>query len=330
MCPDRLVRWEGFLDEQRHVFDLLHRFPRDARVFMSRDNLASDGEIFCGSPVGSDKALGIWMHNAIDAPLRWIIRELSQTEGLSDLFNLGKGIRSRYVHDDTSSPSDPVWQICSRQTSDGTYEAVYVAEYIAPYKLTSLHLRAGLRPMDVYTEIVNGATMPPTSDDEAVFKYHAERLAAAALAQTYQQMIENGLQYGLFSTGEAMVFLKVDWANPGVLQYHLAEPGPEVADHQEYPQARSAVGQCLAFSLMALGQPGARMQRPQDERDKVAAGLRRWAVDLEAMAQSMPDSSVHGCSSSGLFYRAPTTYREFNRLPRLERRLQESTVEPGN
>ncbi|XP_044714482.1 uncharacterized protein HRG_11975 [Hirsutella rhossiliensis] len=101
-------------------------------------------------------------------------------------------------------------------------------------------------------------------------------------------MIEGGLEYGLLTTGEATVFLKVDWAEPETLYYHLAEPGPEVLAHPEHMQSSSAVGQYLAFSLMALGRPGGRVEHGQDERDRATANLNSWA---------------------------PTTYEDFDRSP---------------
>lgn len=42
-------------------------------------------------------------------------------------------------------------------------------------------------------------------------------------------MMEGGLEYGLLIIGEIIVFLKVDWEEPGTLYYHLAEPGPEAS-----------------------------------------------------------------------------------------------------
>lgn len=55
-------------------------------------------------------------------------------------------------------------------------------------------------------------------------------------------MIESGLEYGLLTTGEAIVFLKVDWDEPETLYYHLAEPGPEVSAHPNNLQICTAVG----------------------------------------------------------------------------------------
>jgi hypothetical protein len=55
-------------------------------------------------------------------------------------------------------------------------------------------------------------------------------------------MIESGLKYGLLTTGEAIVFLKIDWDEPKTLYYYLAEPGPEVSAHPNNLHIYSAVG----------------------------------------------------------------------------------------
>jgi len=69
-------------------------------------------------------------------------------------------------------------------------------------------------------------------------------------------MIEGGLEYGLLTTGEAIVFLKINWDDPNILYYHLAEPGSEVQVHPDASRYCTAIAQVLAFSLIALGPLG--------------------------------------------------------------------------
>ncbi|KAI1839249.1 hypothetical protein JX266_014540, partial [Neoarthrinium moseri] len=124
---------------------------------------------------------------------------------------------------------------------------LYVSEYEAPHKLTAPHLRAGLHPMNIFADVVNRKTIPTAADLIARFEYHAERLTAAAITQTYNYMIEGGLEYGLLTTGEAITFLRVDWQDPETLLYHLAEPSFEMADRSaDKRHACTAVGQYLA------------------------------------------------------------------------------------
>ncbi|KAF5576971.1 hypothetical protein FPCIR_12330 [Fusarium pseudocircinatum] len=105
-----------------------------------------------------------------------------------------------------------------------------------------------------------------TVDTKARSQHNAEKLTAAAVTQTYHYMIESGLQHGVLTTGEAFVFFKIDWNSPQKLQYHLAEPIPEVQAHPENAHLCAAVDQYLAFTLTALGSPGDRHGHGQEER----------------------------------------------------------------
>ncbi|KAJ0129949.1 Uncharacterized protein HZ326_26945 [Fusarium oxysporum f. sp. albedinis] len=111
----------------------------------------------------------------------------------------------------------------SDNTASSRRTMLYISVYKPPHKLSSQYLRAGLRIADIHEEV------------------------------TYYYMIESGLEYGLLITGEAIVFLKVDWNDPETLYYHLAEPGPEVTAHPNNLQMCTAVGQYLAFTLIANG-----------------------------------------------------------------------------
>ncbi|KAE9566623.1 hypothetical protein CGMCC3_g17242 [Colletotrichum fructicola] len=140
-----------------------------------------------------------------------------------------------------------------------------------------------------HKELVNRKTKPTYVDVDARFQYHAERLTAAAITQTYHNMIEGGLEYGLLTTGEAIVFLRIDWAEPETLLYHLAEPTAEVQAYPDHAHLWTAVGQYLAFSLMAVGLPGQRKLHGQDERHDVMKNLKTWLEDIETTLRSLPD-----------------------------------------
>jgi len=58
-------------------------------------------------------------------------------------------------------------------------------------------------------------------------------------------MIKNGLEYSYITTGEAFVFLRIDWDDPTILLYHVAVPSDEVT-------ADSAGGDAFAFHRTAV------------------------------------------------------------------------------
>ncbi|OAA61743.1 Protein kinase-like domain protein [Niveomyces insectorum RCEF 264] len=196
----------------------------------------------------------------------------------------------------------------------------YVVEYKAPHKLTNLHVRAGLRPMDIHETVINRVTIPPEEAPKERFLYFAERLSAMAVTQTYDYMLQAGLELGLMTTGEVLVFLKINWAQPDTLLFHVAEPGPEVLDHPADFQYCTAVGQLLAFTLMATAAD--RRPHPQDERNAAVLASRRWQEDWEQILQRMEHSDRKPPPSSGLLYQ-PKTYKHVQRSPirlRLRRR----------
>jgi hypothetical protein len=140
-------------------------------------------------------------------------------------------------------------------------------------------------------------------------------------------MMEGGLEYGLLTTGEAIVFLKIDWEDPGTLYYHLAEPGHEVSVQPDHFHVCTAVGQYLAFTLMALGQPGQRRTHGQDERERATLNLRTWAEDFETTLRSIPESDRWIPDSSPGYL--PTTYEGIKRSPYVFRRKKRQTDHTG-
>jgi hypothetical protein len=197
---------------------------------------------------------------------------------------------------------------------------LYISEYKPPHKLTPAHLRLGLRPMNIYKDVVNRKTIPSTDEEAARFQYFAERLTASAIIQIYNYMIEGGLQYSLLTTGEAIVFLKIDWDDPATLYYYLTEPGPEAAAHPDQLYLCTAVGQYMIFTLMALEK---RREYGQEARQRATQTLHTWAEDFETTVRFIPRDE-RTAASDATYIPEPTTYRNIDRSPifnRLRRRI---------
>ena len=165
----------------------------------------------------------------------------------------------------------------------------YVCEYKPPHKLTAAHLRLGLRPMHIPSEVVRRGKLPADVDLDTKFAYYADLFTASAVTQTYHYMIEAGLEYGLLTTGVAIVFLHIDWQDAATLYYHLAEPNSEVAAHVNQTTMCTAVGQYLAFTLLAVGVPGQLRMHQQEERRIATARLGTWRIDLDIEVQRAPE-----------------------------------------
>lgn len=345
LCPTDIRPWPDFLQLQRLAFGALYEiWPAEKRVFESRSFLIGLGNRVSKRAVADERTLEYFLHNSVEDPVRSIIDQLGEVEEVRKAFSIGGGIvfenHPHAISDiaeevvNRERPSTPLQQqnfrqlrpdqICVYQSDNSKSTAramIFVSEYKPPHKLTAPHLRIGLRPMNIYKEVVNRKTIPTNADPDGRFQYYAERLTASAITQTYHYMVEGGLEYGLLTTGETIVFLKIDWSDPGVLYYHLAEPGPEVSAHSEHPQLCTAVGQYLAFTLMALGWPGRREEHGQDERERAMKNLKVWAEDFETTVRSIPESERSATSDS-----SPTTYAGVDRSPcfrRKRRRLEE-------
>ncbi|ENH66347.1 Reticulocyte-binding protein 2 like protein a [Fusarium oxysporum f. sp. cubense race 1] len=352
-CPKNLRPWPDFLDQQKLTFGTLYdAFPTESRVFENRNFLAGLGNRISQRPIADEKTLEYFLHNSVEDPVRAIIQQLKQVEEVSRAFQIGDGVvfenHPHALSDvaeevvDRETPSTPPRtpdhrrdlnqlrpdQICvyrSDNTLSSRRTMVYVSEYKPPHKLTAPHLRLGLRAMDIHKEVVNRRTIPTSVDPDARFQYHAEKLTASAITQTYHYMIESGLEYGLLTTGEAIVFLKVDWDEPQTLYYHLAEPGPEVSAHPNNLHICTAVGQYLAFTLMALGSPGERRGNRQEERQKAMETLRTWTEDFESTLRSIPENERSASSDYSPAYE-PTTYKGVDRSPALPRKRTRRTA----
>ncbi|KAI3341946.1 hypothetical protein F4824DRAFT_486383 [Ustulina deusta] len=354
LCPTNLKPWPDFLQQQRTTFGQLYAaFSTERRVFENRIFLAGLGNRISRRAIADEKALEYFLHNSVEDPVRAIMDELKGMAEVRNVFDIGGGIvfeNHPHALSDVGeevlereaasmSPQTPNHrqdlsqlrpdQICVYRSDDGPSarrSMIYVCEYKAPHKLTAPHLRLGLRPIDIFKDVVNRKTVPTSADPDKQFQYHAEKLTAAALTQTYHYMIQGGLEFGLLTTGKATVFLKVDWEEPETLLYHLAEPESEVAAHPDHIQSCAAVGQHLAFGLLALGPPGQRRGHRQDEIQRVSADLRTWAEDFESTLRSIPANERNPPESSPAY--EPTTYATADRSPIvLRRRRRRSEVD---
>ncbi|KAK4071103.1 hypothetical protein Purlil1_13520 [Purpureocillium lilacinum] len=340
-CPTKLQPWPEFLQHQRRIFGLLlDTFPCDSdRLFESRHFLATMGSRIGKRRIADEKVLEFFLHNAVEDPVRNIVDQLVQAPIVKEAFDLGGGIvfenhphalsdTAEEVVDRQTRPAPPSTpghgenlkklqadQICVYRSggAEGGRTRAFICEYKPSHKVTIQHLHAGLQIRDIHKEVVNRKTIPTSEDIEARFKYHAERLTASAITQTYHYMIEGGLEYSLLTTGEAIVFLKVDWREPGTLFYHMAVPSIEVAAQTRDARLCTAVAQYLAFTLLAIDGLGTRWH-DQDERDRATKELNKWEVSFESTYQSIPEQDRSFFSDSSLGYQPPT-YGNVDRSP---------------
>ncbi|KAJ2901856.1 hypothetical protein MKZ38_001335 [Zalerion maritima] len=299
---------------QKPVFGrLLSVYPGQSRDFESLSFLRGLGERVAGKRLANEKDLEYLQHSTVEDPVRLVVGCLAAEAEIQNEFRIGNGIvfenHPNALSDVADEPTERRAalaaitpggygtdlnqrrpdQICvykSNKDDRNLRSMAFIVEYKPPHKLTQEHLRLGLRPMDISKEVVNRSTKPADGETEALFQYYSDRLAAAAVTQTFHYMIEGGLEYSYLTTGEAIIFLKIDWTNPTTLYYHLAEPGPEVEAHPDNFRYFTAVGQVLAFALQALGSP----VHGQGERYRATVNLNTWTEDCDAILRAIPVS----------------------------------------
>ncbi|KAI1475419.1 hypothetical protein F4774DRAFT_429041 [Daldinia eschscholtzii] len=340
-CPKYLKPWTDFINQQKLTFGILENaFPMDSRVFGNRGNLADTGDIISISPITDEKSLDVFLRDSLDSPVIHIVEKLKEVKEVTAAFAIGDGIVFENHFHTLSDVAQEVVEketliipqtpdrgrnpnrlrpdrICITRPSNklsAPRRTVYISEYKSPIKLTLYHLRAGLRPMDIYKEVVNRKTIPTSADLQAKLQYNAERLVASAITQTYHYMIEAGIEYGNLSIGEATVFLKIDWKEPETLRYHLAEPIQELLAYPNSFRICTAVGQHLAFALMALGSPGEQHRHGEEERYRAMNNLKTWVEDFETTVRSIPENERLALLDYSPGYK-PTKHDDFERLP---------------
>ncbi|KAJ5117549.1 hypothetical protein N7448_011181 [Penicillium atrosanguineum] len=198
-----------------------------------------------------------------------------------------------------------VYNIPNESSESSHRVAAYIKEYKSPHKVTLGHIYEGLGDMDV-DEVIK------QKDDEPL-KVCFQRALVGLLSQPFDYMVRAGTQVGVFSTGEADIYLRID-DDPSTLFYHLSVPKGDVGDETGWDSRPdcpnrlhlTAAGQSLAFTLQAL------RLRPRTQAWGLQAIdiLPKWEIVL---ADILDDISEDDVPSSD--YRPPETKDSFVQSP---------------
>ncbi|RDA88447.1 hypothetical protein CP532_6623 [Ophiocordyceps camponoti-leonardi (nom. inval.)] len=289
-CPTDLRPWDEFASIQKKTFqDLAAVWDENKLAFSARIALEDKARELRFANIREENDISHFLDHYIETPAKLMVEELRKEETVTGRFNISNGISyqgdSHETRENTDQPSTSSRprgkpdRYCCQNAVDGTVRTIiHVSEYKRPQNLTKDVIERGLYPMNIFKDVSSEEHPGKQAGEETKANFHAKKLIGAALTQTFDYIIENGLEYGVLTTGEAFIFLKVDWNEPaGRLYYHLAYPGQDVENAPEgMSHQLTAVGQYLAFTLMAAGEPGTIRDHDQDTKDEFRKKLARW------------------------------------------------------
>ncbi|KAG6250321.1 hypothetical protein E4U49_007979 [Claviceps purpurea] len=290
--PRKVMEWTGFLSEQRLIFDhVCDVFTPAVRPLPRLITVKENGNKI--APITDEKSMARFISDSIEEPVKNIMRELQSVDKLGricqrdvriDFINHTEHKKPFETETTSSQPGKPVhtkFCICRDpevEMSMASSTMLYAWEPKAPYDLTIEDLRAALQPTTAFGEVTEELESPAVQDAEKVLQSTAtaEKRAKRAVTQTYHNMMESCLEFGILTTGQAIVFLHVNWDDPQTLYYYIAEPALDVAKGPERDAAfLSAVGQYVAFTIMALTKS---RKPPQERRIRAFKTLSKWGM----------------------------------------------------
>ena len=308
--PCRLRPWDDFPLRQQQYFDAVYSLlypPVDPpAVFTPRSAIEDLGRTLYRRPLTSERDLESYERFAVEGKVKDVVGQLLTMTAAQDLLNGSKELEFENHLNSLSDGAEEVAerrkrsridQACIFRNTDGSRILSFVREYKAPHKLTVEYLRAGLRPMDLREELIQRLTVPQETEEK--LNYNADRLVASAVTQTYEYMIDNGLEFSSITTGVAEVFLRVDDEDPETVYYYLAEPRLDVGREDEfgfrYPF--TAIGRLLAFTLMAMHSE----QRSQAWRTGAAKSLHMWNENFEDVLHQISPEERRATPPSSIY-----------------------------
>ncbi|KAF5856131.1 hypothetical protein ETB97_007835 [Aspergillus alliaceus] len=306
-CPLRLLPWTDSAARQQEVYRSVCNYlepPGEAaeRLFPPRLVLEGFGQEFNKRAISSEQDLESYERFGVENHVRDIIAELCKIPAARDEFHLGDGVwfdshanaldpvevdLSQATEPSTSRRSRPD-QFCIRRVDGDTRTLLTTVEYKPPHKLSVRNLRAGLRPMDFWTEVVRPDSVP--TEEPEKLRYNAALLTGSAVVQEYHVMIQEGLEYSYLTNGLALVLLRVPYEDPSILYYHLCEPNMEAnQEHsQDFRQPVTTVARVLCLCLMSFGS----RFRDQEWRNKALAQLPVWTTSFAHIRSEIPQTEL--------------------------------------
>ncbi|GLA56090.1 hypothetical protein AnigIFM63604_004386 [Aspergillus niger] len=303
-CPLQLLPWTECTAIQQEIYHSVCTYLAPpgqpaAQVFLSRTVLKGFGDEFKKRAISSELDLQSYERFGVENHVRDIIAELCRIRAAREEFQLGNGIQfdnhanaldaidSDQSKTDKSANSRPD-QYCIHRVDCDKNTTIMTVEYKPPHKLSVETLRAGLRPMRFWNEVVRPDSVPTEGPEK--LRYNAAWLTGSAVVQEYHVMLQEGLEYSYLTNGFAIVLLRVPYDDPGTLYYHLCEPNMEVGSDDELlslQQPLTAVTRVLCLCLMSF-----RSQYRDQEWRNATKKLPEWKTSFDHTRSQIPESEL--------------------------------------
>lgn len=324
VCPKRLEPWTELAATHEDIYHSVCEFlapseDADMRVFRSVDNIQFDAHLMNKRLICSEDYLRSFMKQTVESYVRDIIAQLYRIPAARERFRLDSSIIEFANHFNFLDRKPFSWnKEADRRATfcvhalDEECRVLTTGEYKTSHKLALDVLRLGLRPLDFQAEIIDSpATFIAESDRQ---RARAARLTGSALVQTYQTMMELGLEYGYITTGLGLVLLRIPHDDPATLNYHLCQPVADIdlKNPTWFQQPVTAIARVLCLCLMSHGSQA----RNQDWRVETIKTLPIWRTSFDheyAIQAGRPATLEDSCDhdpiqspSAGLIKRRKT------------------------
>jgi hypothetical protein len=339
-CPTKLCEWTSLPIQQLEIYNTVRRHLQPAgldspRLFPSTIELQGIGRNLCLQPISSEKDLEFVEKLGKERQIQDIFSALCKIPSARQELRLGRGLHfdshSNALDDDDASMEETTHrrmrpdQFCAHRLDGNSSTLLITAEYKPPHKLSVENLCAGLRPMDLWEEVVNSETVPTDGPDK--LRFNAARLTGSVLAQEYHVMIQEGLAYSYVSTGIALVLLHVPEGDPTTLYYYLCVPNKDIpADGEQcLEQPLTAIGRLLCLCLMSCATP----LRSNAWRNRVQNSVHVWQTDFEHTRSQIPNEQLQETPPGSEYVPSSPPVSAYGGVRRRSTRLNPGCTPPG-
>ncbi|CAG8293549.1 unnamed protein product, partial [Penicillium salamii] len=306
-CPTRLEHWTDCPKQLSGVYKSVCQYlqpelGQEPRLFSSVAELEGLGRRFARNPLSSEQELEAYERFGVEEHVRDIITELCKLPAACEEFGLGDGIQFSN-HKNSLNENEPIEadanqlpstshprpdQFCISRVDGNSTTVLTTVEYKPPHKLPVAAFHIGLRPMDLWKEMVRSNKI--STDQEKKSKHNAERLVCSAIVQEYHVMIQEGLQYSYLTNGLSRVLLRVPHDQPSTLYYFFCDPHNEVTPESDITSQlwKSSVARVLCLCLMAFRSPN----RGQEWRNRVHPDLHTWQTSFNHTRSQIPGKEL--------------------------------------